>query len=91
MRNQLCPLLLLLLLVACSLPPEKPVTRNELMQSRIYNQFIVEESPEEVLDALNRNGEVILDAKRNIPGKDYPVHLKVLATSEGLEVLDYDK
>lgn len=81
----------LLLLAACSLPPEKPVTREELMRTRIYNQYIIEESPEEVLNALNREGEVILDAKRNVPGRNYPVHVKLLATSEGLEVVDYDK
>lgn len=82
---------LLLLLAACSLPPDKPVTRDELMKTRIYSMYIIEESPEQVLNALNVYGEAILEAKRNIRGKEYPVHVKLLATSEGIEVLDYDR
>lgn len=87
----LFPALLLFLAAACSLPPVNPVTREELMATRIYNLYVIEESPEEVLNALNREGEVILEAKRNIPGKEFPVHVKLLATSDGLEVLDYDR
>jgi len=83
--------LALLAFVGCSLPPDKPVTRAELMQTRIYNEYIVEESPEQILNALNRDGEVVLESKRNIPGKNYPVHLKLLATSDGIEVVDYDR
>jgi len=90
-RNLWLVPLLVLVLAACSIAPDKPVTRAELMQTRIYNEYIVEESPEQVLNALNRDGEVILKSKRNIPGKDYPVHLKLLATSEGIEVVDYDR
>ena len=76
---------------ACALPPDKPVTRDDLMKTRIYQMFIITESPEQVLDLLNTHGEAILLAKRNIPGKDYPVHLKLLATAEGIEVMDYDR
>lgn len=79
------------LLAACALPPDKPVTREELMKTRIYQTFVITESPEQVLDLLNSYGEAILEAKRNIPGKDYPVHVKLLATSEGIEVVDYDR
>jgi len=89
--KRLLLLLLPLALLACSIPPNKPVTREELMQTRIYNTYIIEESPEQVLNALNTNGEVVLESKRNVPGKDYPVHLKLLATSEGIEVVDYDR
>lgn len=84
-------LFLATLCVACSLAPERPVTREMLMQTRIYTTFVIEESPEEVLDALNKDGEAILAVKRSIRGKDYPMHLKILATSEGLEVLEYDR
>ncbi|BCR05336.1 lipoprotein [Desulfuromonas versatilis] len=94
MKNVLVRLLgalLLAVLAACSLPPEKPVTRAELMSTRIYNLYIIDESPEQVLNALNSEGEVILESKRNIPGKNYPVYLKLLATSEGIDVLPYDR
>ena len=79
------------LLVSCSLPPVQPVTRIELMQTRIYNRFLIEESPEELLYALNTRGEVIVEGKRNIPGKDFPVYVKLLATSDGVHVLEYDR
>jgi len=83
--------ILLPMLVACSLPPERPVTRNELMRTPVYQKYVIQESPEEVVNALNRDGEVILESKRNIPGKNIPVHVKILATSEGLEVLEYER
>lgn len=84
-------LFLATLCVACSLAPEMPVTREMLMKTRIYSQYVIEESPEEVVDALNKEGEAILAVKRTIRGKDFPMHLKILATSEGLEVLEYDR
>ena len=61
------------LLISCSLPPVKPVTRKELMKTRIYNRFI------------------IVEGKRNIPGRDFPIYLKLLATTGGIHVLDYDR
>lgn len=79
------------MLWSCSLPPVQPVTRVELMKTRIYNRFIIDESPEELLYALNTRGEVIIEGKRNIPGKDYPVYVKLLATTDGIHVLDYDR
>jgi len=92
MKQILFGLLLTLFLVsACALPPEKPVTREELMRTGVYQQFIVEESPEQVLNMLNTYGEAILKGKRNVPGKDYPVDIKMLATAEGIELLDYDR
>lgn len=84
-------LLLLLACTACSLTPETPITREQLMKTRIYTTFVINESPDEVLDALNKYGEVIIEAKRTANGKEYPVHVKLLATSQGMEVLDYDR
>ncbi|HAD04277.1 MAG: hypothetical protein A2091_11830 [Desulfuromonadales bacterium GWD2_61_12] len=84
-------LALLLFGAACSLPPDRPVTRSALMATRIYSIYVIEESPEEVMNALNTRGEAILEAKRKIQGKEYPVHIKLLATSAGIEVLDYDR
>jgi hypothetical protein len=79
------------LLVSCSLPPIQPVTRKELMKSRVYNRFIIEESPEELLYALNTRGEVIVEGKRNIRGKNFPVYVKLLATTDGIHLLAYDR
>ncbi len=90
-RSIMSLIVVAVLMLACALPPDKPVTREDLMKTRIYQKFIITESPEQVLDLLNTHGEAILAAKRNIPGKDYPVHVKILATSEGIEVMDYDR
>ena len=79
------------ILVSCSLPPVQPVTRVELMKTRIYNKFIIDESPEELLYALNTRGEVIVEGKRNIPGKEFPVYVKLLAAADGIHVLEYDR
>lgn len=89
--RSLIVLFLLTLSVACSIAPQTPVTREMLMKTKIYSSYTIEESPEEVVDALNNTGEAILAVKRTIRGKDFPMHLKLLATSEGLEVLEYDR
>jgi uncharacterized protein YcfL len=86
-----CVAILLLLLAACSLPPEIPVTRNDLMRTPVYHKYVIQESPEEIVNALNKHGEVILESRRNVPGKNIPVHVKILATSEGLDVLEYER
>ncbi len=83
--------LVMVLLVSCSLPPVQPVTRIDLMQTRVYDKFIIDESPEELLYALNTRGEVVVEGKRNIPGKNFPVFVKLLATTEGVHVLEYDR
>lgn len=92
MKRRLCLILLLLSVTAgCSLAPEQPVTRVELMKTKIYNKYVVEESPEELLYALNTRGEVVVESKRNIPGKEFNIYLKLLATADGIEVLEYDR
>lgn len=91
MKKPASLLLSLVLFTACSLAPDRPITREELMATKIYSMYIIDESPEQVLNALNKHGEAILEAKRNIRGKDYPVHVKLLATTDGIEVLDYDR
>lgn len=72
--------ILLLLPVGCSLPPERPVTENELLP--IFKSFEFVESPEEILAALNKEGEVTIPAK--FRGRNY--YVKILATSRGLVV-----
>lgn len=90
-RQLLITVLLVASLCACALPPEKPVTREKLMETKIYQKYIIEESPEQVLHLLNTYGEAVLEAKRNVPGKDFLVHVKLLATAEGVDVMDYDR
>lgn len=89
MKNRLLGTFLFTLVAVsgCSLPPEKPVSKDELYATGIYNYYTVRESPESVLAALNREGEVILDAKY----RDRPVYIKILALSSGLQVHVIDK
>ena len=83
--------LLLLILTGCSIAAAPPVTRIELMRTNIYAKYVVEESPEELLYALNTRGEVVVESKRNIPNKTFNIYLKLLATADGIEVLEYDR
>lgn len=84
--------LLLILAAGCSIAPDNPVTREELMRTQMFKRYQIDESPEQILNALNTQGEVILEGKRPIPnGKPAPVYIKVLATSQGLEVFDYER
>ena len=79
--------LAMLALAACSLPPEKPVTKTELYNTGIYNFYTINESPESVLAALNREGEVILEAKY----KEQTVYIKIMALTSGLQVTLYER
>ena len=77
----------MLALLGCSIPPEQPLSRKELDRTRIYRVFEIEESPEAVLNALNREGEVVLEGVY----RKRPVYIKLLATSEGIEVSHYNR
>jgi hypothetical protein len=73
-------LLLIFILFNCSLPPDVPVTKEALDNTRLYSTFVIEESPDALIHVLNKNGEAVVRANyRNIP-----VYLKIYATSRGL-------
>jgi hypothetical protein len=74
-------------LTACSLAPESPVTRKQLLGTGVYRAFTIEESPEEILNALNMEGEVVIQA---MEGR-YPVYVKIMATAEGLKISSYGR
>jgi hypothetical protein len=85
---RILPLLIsVILLISCSLPPEQIVTRKVLLGTSLYNNFSIEESPEQILNALNMEGEVVLKALE--AGR--PVYVKILATADGLLVSSYDR
>ncbi len=87
MLKMLLPVLMLATLLACSLPPDSPVTRTQLMGTGVYRAFQIDESPEEILNALNMEGEVVLKA---MEGR-YPVYVKIMATTDGLKVSSYGR
>ena len=78
---------ILLAITACSLPPERPITKAELFKTGIYQNFRIKESPESVLAALNREGEVVLDTVY----KNQPLYVKIMATSKGLKLIYVEK
>lgn len=80
-------LLILITCAACSLAPEKPFTKDELYKTGIYTYFTVNDSPESVLSAINKDGEVILDAKY----RNRSVWIKILGKLEGLTVQIIEK
>lgn len=82
-RAFIAVIILLPVLIGCSLPPERPVKESELMP--LFKAFEFEESPEEILAVLNKEGEVAIPAKWR--GRFY--WIKILATSRGLVVEYY--
>lgn len=87
MRFLTALLLTLITCAACSLAPEKPFTKDELYKTGIYTYFTVNDSPESVLSAINKDGEVILDAKY----RNRSVWIKILGKLEGLTVQIIEK
>lgn len=80
-------LLVLAAATACSLPPEAPVKKQQLYMTGVYSYYTIKESPESVLDALNKDGEVVLEAFY----KDQPIYIKIMALTSGLQVYFYDR
>ena len=78
---------ILIAVTACSLPPERPITKAELFKTGVYQNFRIKESPESVLAALNREGEVVLDTTY----KNQPIYVKIMATSKGLKLIYVEK
>lgn len=79
--------LIICLCAACSLPPEKPFTKEQLYKTGIYTYFTVEDSPESVLSAINKDGEVVLNAKY----RNRDVWIKLLGKLEGITVQIIEK
>jgi hypothetical protein len=79
--------LILCTCAACSLPPEKPFTKEQLYKTGIYTYFTVEDSPESVLSAINKDGEVVLNAKY----RNRDVWIKLLGKLEGITVQIIEK
>jgi uncharacterized protein YcfL len=90
-RVLLSLLLILVLLAGCSLAPVQPVTRKDLMGTGVFQKYVIEESPEELLYSLNTRGEVVITAVRNTPNRQFNVYVKLLATANGVHVLEYDR
>lgn len=87
MKSLLSLFILLFTCAACSLAPEKPFTKDQLYKTGIYTYFSVEDSPESVLSAINKDGEVVLNAKY----RNRDVWIKLLGKLEGITVQIIEK
>jgi hypothetical protein len=87
MKTLTAPFLILLVCAACSLPPERPFTKDELYKTGIYTYYTISDSPESVISAINKDGEVILDAMYH----NRPIWIKILAKREGLTIQAIEK
>ena len=61
--------------------------KEQLYHTGIYSYYTIRESPESVLNALNQDGEVVLEAFY----KDQPIYIKILALTSGLQVYFYER
>lgn len=79
-------LFLLVMLVcvfsACSLPPERPFTKEQLYKTGIYTYYTIQDSPESVLSAINKEGEVVLNASY----RGRAVWIKLLGKMDGIKI-----
>lgn len=62
------------------MPPDVPVTKEALDNTKLYSTFVIEESPEALIYVLNKNGEAVVRANY----RGLPVYLKIYATSRGI-------
>ena len=85
-RNSIC-IILLLIVSACSTVPVKSVSMNDLEGLRLNKFFKIDNSLEEILEHINREGEVVIEAvsKKSRGIKAKPYYIKIMATSEGLK------
>ena len=85
-RN-LISLSLILILFACSTTPLKQATMNDLKGLKLNRYFTIDNSLEEILEHINKDGEVVIEAvskrKRGVQAKPY--YIKIMATSTGLK------
>lgn len=79
--------LVLSIFAACSLPPEKPFTKEQLYKTGIYTYYTIEDSPESVLSAINKDGEAVLNAKY----RNRDVWIKLLGKLDGITVQVIEK
>jgi hypothetical protein len=75
------------MVAACSTAPVKPVTMNDLSALKLNKYFKVDNSLEEILGHINKEGEVIIEAvsKKRRGVKAKPYYIKIMATSTGLQ------
>lgn len=80
--------LVTVLTTACSITPDRAVTRQDLYKTNIFSEFTIKDSPQSVLATLNRDGEAVMEGKSRF-GEEF--FIKILATNSGLKIRLYAK
>ena len=89
-RVRLIFALSIIFIFSCSLPPERPITLVELKRLKIKQVFRCENSLEEVLKYLNKDGVVVFECmSKRRPVEPY--YIKIMATSTGPHVMAFPK
>ena len=80
----------IVLIFSCALPPVRPITLIEMKRMKIGAVFRCENSLEEVLKYLNKDGAVVFECmSKRRPVQPY--YIKVLATRTGPHVMAFPK
>ena len=80
-------LLLVISFFSCSLAPKKKLTIGHLNGSYALGRYVIESGMNDVLDSLNKRGEVVVHAKQY----GIPVYLQIFYNRDRLMVRQYDK
>ncbi len=80
-------LLLVISFFSCSLAPKKKITIEQLKGSYDIAPYIIESDMKDVLELLNKQGEVVVLAK----SYGTPVYLQIFYGRDGLTVRQYNK
>ncbi len=80
--------ILLLAVAGCSLPPERPFTRQDIFKTNIFTYFKIKESPDSILAAINQEGEVVVEGVDKAK-KSY--FIKIMASGKELKTTFVEK
>lgn len=85
--KNLAYLTLFLIASACSTIPTRQATIGDLEELKLDKYFNIDNSLKEILDHLNKNGEVVIEgvSKKTKTMKSKPLYIKIMATTEGLK------
>ena len=81
--------LLCAMIAACSLPPQRPFTRQDIFKTNAYTYFTIKESPDSVLAAINREGEAVVVGTEKKGKREY--FIKFVAKGKDLKTTILEK
>lgn len=79
---------LIVALAGCSLPPERPYTRQDIFKTNIFSYFTIKESPDAVLAQLNKDGEVVVEG---VDKQNKTYFIKLISSGKELKTVYTEK